>query len=539
MRNTALALVFTESKRPTKDSAAVPAWQNSGNQFHPMPTESQPLKSTVSGRSYSPSVTGAKLHASPALVRGIMGPVGSGKSVACVNELIRLASGQECEPGTNIRRSRILVIRKTYARLKSTTIKTWQEWVPREWGSVVFDSPIRCPIRTNLPDGTRMEAEVLFLALDRAQDVERLLSLDASFAWINEARELPYVVLDALLERLGRFPSTGKGVYCTRKCVILDTNPPSRRHWWHRLAEEERPRNWEFFRQPGALIRRQVPDGWEYRPNPLAENVASLGGFNYYLDMVPGKSEGRIVTQILGEYGSDFSGMPVWPEFRESVHVAAKPFLLEPGLPILMGWDFGLTPVAILGQMTQRGQLRIGHELPSSGIGVRRHLAQTVNPFIRNHYPSNVIKSTGDPAGSARAQSNETTCFQELAAGGIPTLPAPTNIFTARRECVAGFLERMVGGEPAILISPDCKVLVEAMGGGYHFPELPGSHSALGENNIKQEPEDNEYTHPADALQYLCLSCDPVLRQRQNVRASGGDGSVIHRDSNVSAAGWA
>ena len=65
---------------------------------------------------------------SDAFVRGIRGPFGSGKSTACVMEILRRAKMQRI--GTDgKRRSRWAVIRNTYPELKTTTIKTWHQWV--------------------------------------------------------------------------------------------------------------------------------------------------------------------------------------------------------------------------------------------------------------------------------------------------------------------------------------------------------------------------------------------------------------------------
>jgi hypothetical protein len=41
---------------------------------------------------------------------------------------------------------------------------------------------------------------VLFMALDREDDASKLLSLELSFAWINEAREVPKGIVDAFSE---------------------------------------------------------------------------------------------------------------------------------------------------------------------------------------------------------------------------------------------------------------------------------------------------------------------------------------------------
>ena len=59
--------------------------------------------------------------------RGLRGPVGSGKSVACCIEIFRRASQQERGPDGK-RRTRWAVIRNTNPQLKTTTIKTWLVW---------------------------------------------------------------------------------------------------------------------------------------------------------------------------------------------------------------------------------------------------------------------------------------------------------------------------------------------------------------------------------------------------------------------------
>jgi hypothetical protein len=78
---------------------------------------------------YNPSPTLARFHASPALVRGVRGPIGSGKSVGCCWEIWTRALEQRKSPD-GIRRSRWLVTRNTYGELTSTTIKTWLDWFP-------------------------------------------------------------------------------------------------------------------------------------------------------------------------------------------------------------------------------------------------------------------------------------------------------------------------------------------------------------------------------------------------------------------------
>ena len=98
-------------------------------------------------------------------LRGLRGPVGSGKSVACCVEIFRRAIMQE-ESEDGIKKSRWAVIRNTNPQLKTTTIKTWLDWFPEdEWGNFHWSVPYTHRIRKG-----NIDLEVIFLALDRPED---------------------------------------------------------------------------------------------------------------------------------------------------------------------------------------------------------------------------------------------------------------------------------------------------------------------------------------------------------------------------------
>ena len=104
--------------------------------------------------------------------RGLRGPVGSGKSVACCIEMFRRALLQKpSEDGK--RRSRWAVIRNTNPQLRTTTIKTWLDWFPEnDWGNFRWSVPFTHHIKKG-----DLDVEIIFLALDRPEDVKKLLSL--------------------------------------------------------------------------------------------------------------------------------------------------------------------------------------------------------------------------------------------------------------------------------------------------------------------------------------------------------------------------
>ena len=98
---------------------------------------------------YIPSPTMARFHAdSDSLYRFIMGPFGSGKSTACVMEIL-MRSYQQA-PYNGVRKTRWVALRNTYPELRSTTIKTWTDWVSEQV----------CPINWNAPITGRMRVQI-------------------------------------------------------------------------------------------------------------------------------------------------------------------------------------------------------------------------------------------------------------------------------------------------------------------------------------------------------------------------------------------
>ena len=459
---------------------------------------------------YTPEPTAEKFHNSFAFVRGLKGPIGSGKSVACVQELMMIAT-QTQKPGTdNIRRTRFAIIRNTYPELKTTTIKTFQDWFGTA-APVKWSAPITARMITDdIGDGTGVDMEVFFIALDNEDDVKKLLSMELTAGWINEAREVSKAVLDALTGRVGRYPSKKDGgpTWCG---VIMDTNPPSDDHWWYHFAEEETPENWQFFDQPPALIRH-IKDGGgiEWLDNPNAENINNLAlGYSYYRNQLGGKEERWIRVYVEGMYGTIIKGRPVFPEWRDDLHLAKKPIIADSNVPLLLGWDFGLTPACVIGQVSQRGQLRILAELVAERMGLKQFSKDVVKPFLASRLPGIPVSvSVADPAGVAGSQNDMESCISVLNNLGIQTQPAQTNKLEPRLQAVRDFLTNLVDGEPGFVLSRSCQVLRKGFNGGYKFERLKVSGT---EDRYRDKPLKNSYSHPHDALQYLCLAANRVV----------------------------
>ncbi|MCG7916025.1 MAG: TerL [Candidatus Thiodiazotropha weberae] len=449
---------------------------------------------------YVPEPTASRFHESDSFVRCLMGPIGSGKSVSCVEELKRLAISVQAPGSDKVRRTRFAVVRNTYPELRSTTIKTWQDWFPPSICSITTDKPITGRMRVALGDGTQADMEVFFLALDKPDDVRKLLSMELTAVWLNEFREIPKAILDGATGRVGRYPPKREGGP-TFPCIIMDTNPPDDDHWYYTLAEEEKPEGWCFFHQPPALLEGK--DG-KWSENPEAENICHLpDGYEYYFRQLSGKSRQWIRVYIEGRYGTVMDGRPVYPEWRDETHFSRELLIPDKKSGLLLGWDFGLTPCVIIGQISARGRLMLLAELVSERMGLRQFVRLVVKPYLAANFSGySIVLSCGDPAGSAASQADEQSCLDVLNDEGIETIPAPTNALEPRLSAVRDFLCRLVDGKPGVVVSGSCPVLRKGFNGGYKFERVQVS----GEERFRDKPCKNRYSHIHDALQYLALA---------------------------------
>ena len=476
-------------------------------------------------------------------VRGIRGPIGSGTSTASCIELFRRACAQQ--PDENgIRRTRHAIIRNTFPELKLTTAKTWLEWFPEsDFGHFSWSPPFIHMVKVN-----DIEMEVIFLALDKQEDIKKLLSLELTMAWINEAREVPKAIIDAATSRLRRFPAIKDGG-ATFSGLIMDTTAPSEEHWWPIMAGEApipdwlsetdkltlvTPPDWEFFRQPAAMVEERDAQGEviAYEINDRAENLKNLDTA-YYPGLIQGKDKDWIDVYVRNELGDHSTGKPVYSSFRREVHVAAEPLTASADTDIWIGIDFGLTPAATFAQRIH-GRWRILKEVVRTNMGAKRfagELKQAMGEFSLHEHVKFLIY--GDPAGDHRAQTDENTPFRILKAEGVLARPAHSNNPDLRIEAVEDVLNRMIDGQPGMLIDPSCKVLIQGFSSGYHYALFAGTM-----DQYQERPAKNKSSHIHDALQYMMLGAgegktlvrgpkpaEPiVLHEKKNIfdRRNGG-----------------
>ena len=411
----------------------------------------------------------------------IVGPVGSGKTVGLFFKLVYMAKLQAPGPD-GIRRSRAVIIRNTLPQLKDTTIASWNAWFrDGEAGTWQY---AQNKFTLAFDD---VSCEVLFRPLDTADDVARLLSLEVTFGIIDEFVQIPRAIIDALSARVGRYPSKKDGGV-TNFGIFGASNPDLEDSWWHEYLHDKLPDNAKYYDQPSGL-------------SPDAENVDNLPP-GYYESAIQGKSDAWVKQFVEGEWGFSVSGKPVVPTFKKELHIAKKPLLFSPNLPLVFGFDPGLAgTAAVFGQQDLTGRLLVLGEVIAEGYGTERFLSELLKPYIRRMFPDarpdNIICSP-DPAAGNRAQTDERAVV-DVIRRHFTTKIETNNRLPLRLDAIEHFTTRLIDGGAALLIGEkEAPNLIRALAGAWRF------QMDVNKEIMKSaEPEKNASSHVADAFGYL------------------------------------
>jgi len=482
-----------------KRIAALEAERNRGNTCH-IRVNGHNLKiiTTEQDKIYIPSQTGLKAHSDDNFVRVIMGPYGSGKSTWAISEIVQRACAM---PRWNYgrRKSRWGIVRNTSGELQSTTLATWLAWFADLGDITKRQKPILTYEHTFNDGKGIVELELLFIALDRPEDVRKIKSLELTGCYINELSEVPKAALAHMKGRVNRYPSKA---FCPDEYwsgIIADTNPPEDDHWIYKDFEESRFEHHKLFKQPPGLIKDEDN---KWRRNPDADNAEHLPE-TYYEMLAEGQSQEFVKVFCLGEYGSVGFGKRVYPEFNPDVHAVESLSAIQ-GETLLLGWDFGLTPACVVLQLSPRGQLLVLKEYVGDGMGIRTFADSIVIPSLAKDFPyCKVGLSIADPAGNNRSEVvEEMSCIGELSSLNIPTRGARTNDIDPRLGSVRYFLNKMVDGKPGLVLDRrNCPTLFKGFVKDYVYARVAVS----GEERYKDKPNKNMSSHPMDALGYGCL----------------------------------
>lgn len=228
---------------------------------------------------------------------------------------------------------------------------------------------------------------------------------------------------------------------------------------------------------------------------------------------------GMPVKQYMQEYElqwESFAGNPVYADFNRKIHGSETRIWPELGLPLLRGWDFGLTPACVVAQIVGN-QIRILKEWVTINEGIDT-FSQKVLMECNVLWPEwgdrkRDWRDFMDPAGTQRKDTDTGTCAKILSdrepkGRGLTLTPGPV-AWLPRREAVEYFLTHQDKDGPYLRVAmADCPILVRGFEGGYRYPE-----KTFDSEPDKIRPLKDEHSHPHDALQYLCAGIRKVIHQ--------------------------
>lgn len=211
-----------------------------------------------------------------------------------------------------------------------------------------------------------------------------------------------------------------------------------------------------------------------------------------------------------------FSGEPVFACYDKEIHEhqIEFPASSDPGV-LIAGWDVGLSPAFVLGFVDQQrgrpSQLQILMEVLGEGMTMEE-FAPKVAGELDKRWPSwrlreHEIIHVADPSGNNREGNTGTTAFRVARNKGF-FLRKSSNGLQGRLSCVTRFLMNWAeeSVSPLLVVNRRlCRVVCEAFSGGYVYRPSPAT---VGAARTLREPRKDGYSHPMDAVQYLCMEAE-------------------------------
>lgn len=465
----------------------------------------------------------------------IMGPWGSGKTVASIFKIVRHAAVDFpiCKDG--VVHVRWAAIRDTYREMAKTALASWLDAFPKGGPYTASDKdafsggqdrPVKHILEWDIlrrwyaqrgewearPTKVRLEME--FGAIGEQNLDSFFKGYEISGGWLNECDLVHEDAPGRLYGRTGRYPPAGEvmewegerlgmikdpdtGVEAINvpRVVCGDYNPPDESNWTYQRHIEE-PEKWpgyNFFQQPSGL-------------SPQAENRVGKARFKYEEEERqfggPDAAESR--RNVHGQYAAKKSGTVIFSRFNILKNRADQSLPIVPELPFFMGMDAGGRPACGIGQFMPNGQFRAQREivsLPDTVTGPARFAENIMEVLLRDYRGMRCGGAWADPSswyGADKVRGELAWVETVQLALQVPIQPTATNDLGSRFEAVDWYLGDIDGVTPRLLIDPGCKFTIRGFVSQYQLTK-----QSTEAKTDSLEVEKNQYSHIMEGWQYL------------------------------------
>lgn len=388
--------------------------------------------------------------------RAFLGGWGCGKTTAGCMEVLRCAVQY---PG-----SRGLIARKTWRELMHTTMDVFFSLLP--WELV---------LRNDRDDGVleilagNDVSVVFYRPLDRREKIE---GLNLSYFYIDEAAEVSQEIFEALQGRV-RSPIGPRRGWIT-------STPPSVGHWIYK-----------------KFIQSKSPDYGVVFASSYDNKFLPKDYLEYLENSLSGETYRRMV---LGQFGHDVAGSPVFVNFSEDLHVIDEEEawkVVKSVGAVYRGIDFGYWyPAAVWGVLDEWSRLIIVDEFLGEQMSLDAFLEKMreVDSVKFGVHGVKVLKDFHDPHSVYKTDATFIDRSEIMRLKGFNPIPASIGDSVIYGiDLLSRALDGLIMGKPILRVSSNCRLLIEGFRGGYCW-------DAKG-----KKPEENVFVHLFDALRYLYL----------------------------------
>lgn len=313
----------------------------------------------------------------------------------------------------------------------------------------------------HFPNGS----EIHFAGLDDGDRTEKVLGLEFSTLYFNEASQIDYSSVQMAITRLAEKNDLKKKVY-------YDFNPPRKNHWSYYLfikkldPIDDVPLN--NIDQYGSLLM-----------NPQ-DNIINID--SDYITMLESMPEEQKKRFLFGEFTDESDGQAYYA-FRRDDHVKdtvripgtlwiAEDFNIDPGTACVFQYYNNTFYVHDEIYLNNSDTYKMAHEMKKRGYG-----------------GSSIIP---DSTGGNRKTSGQSD-FQILKDNGFKIISTYNPFVTDRVNNV----NRLLSAN-RIIINPKCKKLINDL-----------EKVSWKDNALDQKGANKHLTHISDALGYACWKLDP------------------------------
>jgi phage terminase large subunit len=397
----------------------------------------------------------------------IVGPAGTGKTVACVWKC-HFAAMKYPE-------SRILMARQTQEAIKSGALATYMNLVkPLDYGVTTFGGNKFSPAEFQYPNGSR----IMVVGMDKP---DKVLSTEFDLIYVNEVAEMREEAWETLRGRL----RNGKVPY---QMIFGDLNPSGIRHWANLRIKSGKTRGIQSKHQDNPSLWDAVREDWTAMGDEYVnKNLAGMTGLRRkrFFEGLWASAEGV-----------------VYDHFDPSIHVREVD---TTGWRVAMGVDVGTknpTCVLTVYQDPKSEAVHVGREYYRSGMSSAKIL-HAIRSEADRCDPDFIAIDPSAIAYILDLQSGD----REEGWRPLPAYPADNDILVgiqrvktlieAETEPPEEFLneedEAFWAPEPLFSVDPSCENLIEEFGMYAFAPNA----------KIETDKPVKEDDHSMDALRYV------------------------------------